>query len=311
MLFQSEKFLRKDRQKAFFARLARKIFLEDWLIKLVALLVTLALWFGVTGLRAPITTRINNVALQPRISNNLEITNSPVTEVSLVITGDRRKIDQIKPENLIVSFDLTDVQAGERIIQLTPETVNIELPTGVKLDEIQPNKIAVKLETVEEREINVRAETEGNIAEGFEIYSQTVVPQKVRVRGPSSFIKSLDFVSTEKINIDSRKEDFTARQIPLNVVNPKATVLDTAVDVIFRIGEKRMERLFLTALETETGKKNATVILYGARSLLENIKAENLQVEIVKTETGETSLRLNLPVELQGNVEIRKLKINS
>lgn len=311
MLFPVEKIFRKEQQRTSFARLGRKIFLDDWLTKLVALLVTLALWFGVTGLRAPITTRLNNIALQPRVSNNLEITNSPVTEVSLVITGDRRKIDQIKLENLIVSFDLTDVQAGERIIQLTPETVNVELPTGVKLEEIQPNKIAVKLETVEEREISVRAETEGSVAEGFEIYSQTVIPPKARVRGPSSFIRSLDFVSTEKINLDSRSEDFTARQVPLNVVNPKATALDTVVDVIFRIGEKRIERLFLVPVETENEKKNATVILFGARSLLENIKAENLQVEVIKTETGETSLRLNLPVQLQGNVEIRRLKINS
>lgn len=310
MLFPADRFSLKDQQKAFFVRLGRKVFLEDWLVKLVALAITLALWFGVTGLRAPITTRLNNVTLQPRVSNNLEITNSPVNEVSLVITGDRRKIDQIKPENLIVSFDLTDVQAGERIIQLTPESVNIELPTGVKLDEIQPNKIAVKLETVEEREINVRAETEGNIPEGFEIYAQTVLPQKVRVRGPSSYIKSLDFVSTEKINLDSQKEDFTVRQVSLNIVNPKATLLDTVVDVAFRIGEKRIERLFLVPVETETGKKNATVILYGARSVIESVKPEEMQVELTKTETGENSLRLNLPAALQGNVEIRKLKIN-
>jgi hypothetical protein len=53
-----------------------------------------------------------------------------------------------------------------------------------------------------------------------------------------------------------------------------------------------------------------TVILYGLRSLLENIKVENLQVKIVKSETGESFPRLNLSAELQGNVWIRKLKSN-
>jgi hypothetical protein len=80
MMFPAEKFGLTEPQQAFFVRLFRKIFIEDWLMKLVALVITLALWLGVSGLRAPITTRLSNVVLQPRISNNMEITNTPVTE---------------------------------------------------------------------------------------------------------------------------------------------------------------------------------------------------------------------------------------
>lgn len=286
--------------------LLRKIFLEDWLTKLIALGITLALWFGVTGLQKPTTTRFNNVAFQPRLSNNFEITNLPVTEVALVITGDSRKIELIRPANLLVSIDLTEAQAGNQIIQLTPESVNVELPTGVKIVEIQPNKIAVKIEFVEERDINVRAETEGNLAEGFEVYSSTVLPQKVSVRAPSSFIRSLEFVSTEKINIDGRQTDFTAKQVKLNITNPNATVSDAIVDVAFRIGEKRIERLFLVPVKIDDEEKKATVILYGARSILEKIPVENLQIEAVKNDSGNYDLKLILPDELKDRVEIKQ-----
>ena len=313
-----EKFGLNAPQKALIRRLLRRVFIEDWLIKLVALMITLALWLGVSGLRAPITTRLNNIVLQPRISNSLEIINSPVTEVALVVTGDRRKIDQIKPENLIVSLDLTSVLPGDRIVQLTPENVNVELPTGVRLDEIQPNKIAVQLETVTEREIPVKAEIEGSTSENVEIYGETIVPPRVRVRGPSSYIKSLEFVPTEPINLENRNSDFAERQVPLNLSNPKATVLDAAVDVFFRIGEKRVERLFIVPVnvnsETESANPNAgkkaTVLLFAARSILENLRVENLRVEIIKNEAGEESPQLILPVELQGKIEIRNLKIN-
>lgn len=309
MLFQTEKFFRKDQRKQFFSRLFRKIFLEDWVMKLVALVITLALWFGVTGLREPITIRQNGITLQPRLSNDLEITNSPITEVSLVLTGDRRKIDLIKSENLIVSIDLTDVPPGPHDILLTPETVNIELPSGIKIDEIQPNKISVTLETVEEREIPVLVETEGSVAEGFEIYGKpTVIPEKVRVRGPSSFVKSLEFVSTEKIKIENRQADFTAQQVPINVVAPKVTKLDAMVDVSFRVGEKRIERLFLVPVETEEGTKRVKVILYGARSIMEGVTSENLRVEFVKNEAGANVPRVTLSPELVGKVEIREPK---
>jgi hypothetical protein len=307
--FPTENFFQKEERQIFIRRMFRRVFLEDWLIKLVALAITLGLWLGVTGLRAPITTRLNNVELKLRVSNDIEITNSPVQEVDLVITGDKRKIDQIKQSDLVVSLDLADAQTGDRIVQISPENVNIELPTGVRLEEVQPNKIAVKIEKVEEREITVKAETEGNLNEDFEIYSTTVTPQKVRIRAPESYIKSLDFVSTEKINIENQQEDFTSKQVVLNVVNPKATLLDATVDVSFKIGERRTEKLFTIPVKTDNRIKVASVMLYGARSILESIKAENLQVEILENDAGENFSQLTLPLEIQGKVEIRKLEI--
>ncbi|MDQ6786672.1 MAG: CdaR family protein [Acidobacteriota bacterium] len=310
MPLPTEKIFNKQVRRSFVRRLFRRVFLEDWITKSVAVLITLALWLGVTGLRAPITVRLPNVPLTVRFSNDTEITNSPIQEVDLVISGDKRKIDQINKNDLVVLLDLTDVPAGDRTVQLEPDNVNIELPTGVKLDEIQPDKIAVKLETVEEREIPVKTETEGVVAENFEIYSQTILPQKARVRGPKSFVRSLDSVSTEKINIENRKADFTVQQVELNLVNPKVTLLDTVVDVFFRIGEKRIEKLFLVPFKTENKTRTAIVVLYGARSVLEAIQSKDLQIETFKTDAGENSSRLILPVGIQDKVEIRKLKIN-
>jgi YbbR domain-containing protein len=243
------------------------------------------------------------------VSSNLEITNSPVSEVDLVITGDKRRIEQIFSENLVVSVDLTEAGAGEQLIQLTPENVNIELPTGVKLDEIQPNRIALRLENVLERDVPVKPEIEGAVAEGFEIYSVAALPSKVRLRGPESFVKSLDSISTEKINVENARGDFTAHQVQLNVVNPKVTLLDTVVDVVFKIGERRIERLFTIPVQTESESKRATIILYGARSVLENLQQENLQIEMLKNEAGQEIPRLILPPELQDKVEIRRLKL--
>lgn len=310
MNFSPENLLQKEQRQLSLRRLFQRVFIDDWIIKAMALVITFALWLGVTGLRTPTRERLRNISLAVRVSNDIEITNSPVQEVDLVVTGDKRKIDQIKREDLIVSLDLTDAQPGDRTVKITPENVNVELPTGIKLEEVQPNKIAVKLEQVEEREISVKVETEGSIAEGYEIYNETVFPNKIKVRGPSSYIRSLDFISTEKINLDNNQSDFTAQQVGLNLVNPKVTLIDTVVDVIFRIGEKRIERLFLIPVKSDNKDVSATVVLYGVRSVLDPLRSENLQVEMVNNELGENSLRLILPAEIQGKVEIRKLKIN-
>lgn len=308
--FSIEKLFRREEGQFSLRRLARRLFLDDWVIKAVALVITFALWLGVTGLRAPTTVRFKNIALNLRVANNIDITNSPEEEVRIAVTGDKRKIDLINPRDLVALLDLTDVQAGDRMVQLSPESVGIELPTGVRLTEILPSKIHLKLETVEERDVPVKVETEGALAENFEIYTQVVSPPKVRVRGPSSFVKSLDSVSTEKINVDNRQADFTAQQVELNLVNPKVTLLDTIVGVSFKIGEKRGEKLYSVPFKVENQNKTATVLLYGARAILDSIKTEDLQVEIYKNEAGENSPHLILPVEVQNQVEIKKLKIN-
>ena len=307
MPFPIEKPFPIENRRISFRHLLKRVFLDDWLIKCVAMVITVALWLGVTGLRAPTTERLRNIALRPRVSDQIEVTSISAQEVDLLVTGDRRKIEQIKQDGLLVFLDLTDVQSGDRSVQLTPENVAVELPTGVRLVELQPNKIAVKLERVEEKAIAIKVETEGAVADNFEIYSQTISPLTVLVRGPESVVKSLDFILTEKIGLESQQTDFTVLRVPLNIINPEVRSLDTTVvDVAFHVGEKRVERMFIVPVQSE--KKRATVILFGGRSLIESLKAEDLRVENIKNEAGENTLKLSLPPELQDKIEIRKLK---
>jgi len=290
-------------------RLARKIFLEDWMMKLIALVITLGLWLGVTGLRTPTSTNFRSIPLNLRVANDLEVTNSPVAEVDIKISGDKSKINQINKEDLLVSLDLSDVQPGERVVSITPENVSVELPAGVKLEGITPSIIPVRLEKIIERDVPVKAETEGVLAEGYEIYSAATMPATVRVSGPESFIRPLDSVSTEKINVESKQEDFTVQQVSLNVVSPKVRLVDTTVvDVTFRIGEMRVEKTFLVTTKTETGEKRVPVKIYGARSIVDNLRTENIKIELTKTESGDIEQNVILPPEIQDKVEIREKK---
>ncbi|MCB1025560.1 MAG: hypothetical protein KDB79_14280 [Acidobacteria bacterium] len=287
----------------------RRIFIDDWLIKLTALGITLALWLGVTGLQAPTTTRLRGVTLNPLVPNSLEITNSPVQEVDLVITGEKRKVDQLNPRDLVVSLDLANVKEGDRTIQITPENITVDLPNGVKIDEIQPNKVAIKLEKLEEFEVPIRVETKGSPAPGYEVYSTTVTPDKVKLRGPKSFVGSINFVSTEKIDIDKQKTNVKAQQIPLKIVNPKATLVDAVtVNVLFRIGKKRIERLFVVPYKTASRVGKASVLLFGPNNLLEDLGVEDLQIAEERTENGTIRLGVILPAGLRPDVEVKSVK---
>lgn len=305
MVTESEDFVRKQQQKLYFKNILRKIFLEDWVMKLAALIITFALWLGVTGLSKPTIQRMSGIPLKMTLSNNIDVTNTPIQEVDIIISGDKRKIDQINKNDLIVSVDLTDVQPGDRVVQLTPSTVSLSLPTGIKLDEVAPRQIAVKLEPVEVREIPVNAATEGEPQDGFEVYGHTVSPSRIRVRGPANLMRSLASVTTDKIDLAGKNADFTVRQVSVNVSNSKATLLDTLVDVSFRIGEKRLERTFQVPLKSEP-KRKITVVLFGGRSVLDNIKPDDIAVEMVKDANGSERPNVTLPASFADNVEVRR-----
>jgi YbbR domain-containing protein len=296
-------------KKFLFKQIFRKVFLEDWVMKLVALAITFALWFGVTGLSRPTTQRLTSIPLSVRYSNNIEVTNSPIQEVNLVVSGDSRRLAQINENDLIASIDISDVAAGDRVIPLTPETVAVSLPTGVKLDEIQPRSMAVRIETVEEKEVPVKPESFGEIPAGYEVYGETVSPAKVRVRGPSGFLRTLESVPTERVDLTNRVTDFTARQVPVSVLNPKATVVsESLVDVAFRIGEVRVERVLMVPLDDGSGRR-ARVVLRGGRSIMEEIEPSNIEIEVYKNEAGRDATRAKLSAEYDGRIEVRSVEL--
>ncbi len=148
-----------DRQREpktrFFKHIVRKLFLEDWALKLTALVITLALWFGVTGLSTPTKERLT-IPINPTISTDAVIMNAIRQDVDIFISGDKRKLDQINRSDLSAALDLTAVGPGDWVIELSPDTVAVALPPGVKLVNVQPGNMAVKLEAVEEKDIEVK-----------------------------------------------------------------------------------------------------------------------------------------------------------
>jgi len=285
----------------FFKHILRKVFLEDWVLKLTALLITFALWYGVS-VSTKKGTATMAAQLSFRVSDDTVLMSAGVQDVTIRVAGNDQAIDQLIGNDLRVTADLTQVPTGDRILQLTPESVSTNLPSGVKLEDIQPSRIAVRLEAVQEKDVPVEASLGGQPAAGFEIYSTTVIPAKVRVRGPESFMSSLESIPTGQVDVGDAKNDISAHQVPVSVNNPKVAVFNTVVDVNVAIGEKRIER---TMVLTSQGKRVST-LLYGPRSAVTKLKPTDIKVDIVKPDTLDESAHVT---PSDNSVEVRSAKI--
>jgi YbbR domain-containing protein len=293
----------------------REIFIEDLSLKLLALAITLGLWYGVTGQRAPTTKRLSGVHLSFQQPKDMEIGYDATTQVDVTLTGAKREVDRLNARDLVATVDLTDYKPGTRSVKLTSSTVKINLPEGVRVDDIDPNTVPLRLEPRVERELEVEATLEGKLPEGYELRRVNVSPGKTRVRGPASHVSAIQKAQTEPIMLDGRRESFTESQVAVEILDQRVDVMDTLVNVYLEIGEQRIEKSFAGVVVRDGNGAQArasgvNITLYGDRSALEELRAKDIQLQMETAPDGATTTRLLLPPGMEGRVELRSTKLN-
>ena len=288
-------------------KLLRRIFVEDWSLKLLSLAIAIVLWLLVTGQNQPVTAHVN-VQLNFIRPQALEISNDPPRTVDVMLTGSRNKLDDLTSLDLVATVDLSAQGAGERVLRLA-DKAQITLPQGIKVDGFQPSAIPIRLEEIVDRQVPVEPKLEGKPDDGFEVYS--VYPNKgsVSVRGPASRINALQKVATESIWLAGHKESFTAPNVALDVPDPKVDLLEPMVNVAIEIGERRIEKnLSGVAVATQDGgavqPATTAVTLLGVASYLDGLKPEDLKI-VLNGENLEP--RLELPDVLKGKVILKSV----
>ncbi len=291
---------------------ARKIFVEDWSLKLLALAITLVLWFAVTGQNQPLTIR-TPVQLNLIRPSNLDISNDPPKTVEVVLKGSRPNLQRLSPLDLVATVDVSDHAAGERVIRLSLDRVTMQLPDGVKIESFQPGTIPVRLEPRVERQVPVEVKTEGNPADGYEVYGINPAQLTVRVRGPASRIEALQNAPTETISVSGRKESFTAPRVAIDIADQKIEILDPLVDLAIEMGEKRTEKSFSgVAARSISGVEirpaTAEVTLSGPSSVLAELRPEDVKVVVHMSITGGSVAGLELPPAVKDRVKLLSVR---
>jgi len=241
-------------------RWLRKMFLEDWGLKLLALAITIVLWLGITGQNKSVTLRVNGVQLNFLRPPGLELSNDPPTTVDVVFNGSKDKLDRIEPRELIANVDLSDQKAGERIIRLTVNRVKMDLQEDVSIQGFHPASIPIRLEPIVETPLNVEVKFEGKLPEGYELGSVTVSPATVRLRGPVDHINALRKATTESVWLDGKKESFSVSHVEINIADSKIEILDPAVDIQVNVVEKRRGDLHLRLANSDASTYLARLI---------------------------------------------------
>jgi YbbR domain-containing protein len=185
----------------------RRIFLENWPIKLASLVLAVTLWIYVTSkgktemsITAPLELR--------NIPQGMVIVGDVPGSLELRLQGQERALRDIAAGKKVVgTADLGRGKEGENIIHLSPD--DIRKPSGVLVTHLNPFEITVMLDRLDRKTIRLKPVLTGRPAPGYRVRDVSVNPLRVTLEGPAGVIGSFAVLQTLPIDVNGMQETTT------------------------------------------------------------------------------------------------------
>jgi YbbR domain-containing protein len=188
---------------------------EKWPVKVLS--VAAALILSIFHSMNTLESRFFSSPLHVETNDTLVPANSFTQTIRVSLRGEANSIFPILEDDIETYIDLGKY-TSEGLHKIPVQIRRNGSALGVQPLEVSvdPIEISVKLERKIIRNINVAPVFQGNIAEGYELTSQTIIPASVIAEGPRIGIEALYEFNTGTIDLNGRYEDFS---VIVNIIN--------------------------------------------------------------------------------------------
>ncbi|MDR2799777.1 MAG: hypothetical protein LBB52_00740 [Desulfovibrio sp.] len=160
---------------------------KGWKDLLLAFVLALALWYGVTGsekLESQVEVRVDYRGLP----QGLTVREGFVNRVSVRLRASAGMLRSISGRDYSFDMDLSGVRKGDNILAINAN--NLPFHGGVEVMDISPSRIYLKVEGIDSKKIPVEAKIQDAVPDGLQV-SVSITPPEVTVSGPSSVLQTL------------------------------------------------------------------------------------------------------------------------
>lgn len=258
-------------------------------LKILAVIVSLGLWFVVNNINDPLETMpFNNIPVE--ILNEDLITNSgKVYEiidntgtVNVRVTGKRSVLRYITKENIRAVADMGELTFMNTVgIEVSSTRNNSELEFKTNIDSVK-----LSIEDMKRIQMIINTSTSGDPAEGYIVGSVTPSQNIVRLSGPESLIDQIDHIeavasidgysSDINTNVELKLYDVEGNEIKSNSIKLNISTVNVAVTIL---ATKEVPLEYSITDEPEQGyiangtimSEPETVVIAGRKSVLDAV----------------------------------------
>jgi hypothetical protein len=192
----------------------------------ISVLLIAAIWFSFTRGRDILTTIEVPISYINRDSR-MQISDVSVNSVQLSLSGSDTLLRKIRPDEIEVLINLSQVTAGQNTFFIKPE--NIKLPLGVSLKNIRPKSVEISVYYPIEKKLPIQVDWVGSLPENLILSGAKIDPPAITVAGGKNILDDISTIYTEKIRVDEFEESgsFTAG---LLLPNPSLKIVPGSPD---------------------------------------------------------------------------------
>src|SRR6266446_560705 len=161
----------------------------NWELKILSVVIAFALWLVVAG------------------SGKSQLATPGVVEytgLGVELEATRWAVARLTPGAVRARVNLAGMREGENIATLSADLV--EVPPGVTVRRVTPNRLQVTLAAAVAKTLQVVPQIRGAPEPDHAIHRVTVEPATVQVRGPRSTIEGRTTVETVPVDIAGRRD---------------------------------------------------------------------------------------------------------
>jgi YbbR domain-containing protein len=270
-------------------------------IKVLSVLLAVLVWILAAAQEKTEVSLIVPVELA-NIPDTLAIEGSSLQFVHLRLRGSQRSLQDITPQQVSVSLDLSGLKPGDNYVPVGPK--DILTPRGVEIVNVSPQNLSMRVAA--RRLVPVKVTTRGKPAEGYQVGKVSPIPNRIYVIGPPHKVSVVREVSTVPIGIRGASATVRARAELINP-DPDLRLMELKpTEVVVEIEGVRTEKVLRGVAVESTGDPAAevrpdrvTVTVTGPFNLVEPLRAADLKASVDpsvdREKTGARRVRVQAP----------------
>jgi len=224
------------------ARHAGRTYRDLWLLRAVALIISILLCLTVLGGKR--VEIIKKFQLDYQLKKGLVLGNQAPQEVQVRVIGPRAFMKEFQDRQSSIPIDLTKFQAGDFEVPLKEEMFDV--PLGIKVLSMSQNGIPLRIDYLSSKRVPIRAVFAPGLGEDLKVKSVTFKPSTVEIQGSRGRLITIDAIPTEAMVIsnDNAKQDVEVKLTTSDFPGVSIREIDRMVQASIEVEGELVQRLF-------------------------------------------------------------------